>query len=382
MSAADGVIWENQHLIAGYLDEAMTELVPSDVLKEGSLAGGLQLDQVLFAGGKLLSGIKIADRVRNMQKDNYRLAVQEIVYQTVAKYYQVKLAQEVVKIQEEALSIAGEHLEDVEKMHDQGLVSEYDKLRAELEYRRLEPELVKSRHNLKLAQEDFCNHTGLESGLPLELETAFELPEVEMMELSEAIETGLGERIEVQLSELNVRIQEVIVKMEKADFYPVVGLRASYSYYTSAGGYEIKGDDFGVQASIGIGFEYPLFSGLTRLSEVREAHWQVKKAEEKDADLQNLIKLDIRNAWQQLEHSRQNLAVQKDNVELAERGWQIAQARYAAGQGTELEIADAQLMQKQAKLNYSRSIYELILAKVYFEKATGVNLEKYKGAIK
>jgi len=87
---------------------------------------------------------------------------------------------------------------------------------------------------------------------------------------------------------------------------------------------------------VGFGFQFPLFTGLTRISEVREAQAEIIKAEEADADIQEIIRLDIRNAWQNLDHSREKLTVQENNSALAERGYEIAQARYArrAGHGT------------------------------------------------
>ena len=378
MNASDEILWENEELIAEYLDGVMANLMPDEVLKEGSFAGGISLNQTLFAGGKLLSGIKIADRVRNMQKDKYHLERQEVIYETTRLYYGVKLADEVLQIQRDALILTDEHLTDVQKMFEQGLVSEYDKLRAELEYRRLEPEVLQAEYNLNLAKDSFCNYTGLEKTLGQELETEFVLPELNEMELETALNEGMKQRIEVQLAELNVRIQEVLVKMEKADFYPVVGLTASYNYYTVADDYGIEGDDFGIMASVGIGFQLPLFTGLTRISEVREKQAKLRQSKEAEAETTALIRLDIRNAWQNLDHSRKQLAVQKDNTALAARGYEIAQARYASGQGTELEIADAQLMQKQAKLSYSQAIYNVILAKTYYDKALGRDLDKIR----
>jgi len=374
MTVNETVIWDNQQQIADYLDGAMSSLVPDKIDKKGSLAGGLQLSQAVFAGGKLLSGIRIADRVRNMQKENYKLKIQDVIYETTKLYYGVKLGGDVLEIQEDALELTGEHYSDVQKMFEQGLVSEYDLLRAELEYKRQEPEVLKAEYDLALVRESFGNYIGTYETENLDLVTDFILPDEEMLELESAIEEGMEQRLEVQLSELNVRIQEVLVKMEKADFYPTVGLTASYNLYSAADEYGIEGDDFGTQASIGLGFQFPLFTGLTRISEVREAQAKVIKAEESDADLQELIRLDIRNAFQSLEHSWKTYKVQEDNVALAARGYEIAQARYANSQGTELEISDAQLMQQQAKLSYSKAIYDVILAYTYYEKSLGRNL--------
>lgn len=372
MSSADGAIWENQQVIAGYLDGIVSQLTPLAEQHEGSFAGGLQLDQIVFSGGKLLSGINIADRVRNMQKDRYRLSKQELVYETIKKYYQVKLAEEVVNIQRSALELTAAHLQDVNKMFDEGLVSEYSKLRAELEYRRLEPELMQAEHNYILAKENFCDHLGCEE--LDELQTEFSIPEYDDYQLETAINLGMDSRIEVQLSELNVRIQEVLVKMEQADYYPQIGFSASYNFYTTADDYAIERADFGRMASIGLGFQLPIFTGLTRISEIREAKAKVIQAEEADAELREMIKLDIQNAWQKLEYSKSNLDVQKDNISLAERGYKIAQSRYSNGLGTELEITDAQLLLKQSKISYSKAMYDLILAESYYRKAIGREL--------
>ena len=65
------------------------------------------------------------------------------------------------------------------------------------------------------------------------------------------------------------------------------------------------------------------------------------------------------------------LDFQKKNMELAESVYQQTKKKYEAGTGSQTEINTAQTDLKTAQTNYITSLYDAIIAKVDFLKATG-----------
>jgi len=63
--------------------------------------------------------------------------------------------------------------------------------------------------------------------------------------------------------------------------------------------------------------------------------------------------------------------MQKQNKELAEKVYQQTKKKYEVGTGTQIEIVAAQTEMKSAQTNYISALYDAIIAKVDYLKATG-----------
>jgi outer membrane protein len=62
---------------------------------------------------------------------------------------------------------------------------------------------------------------------------------------------------------------------------------------------------------------------------------------------------------------------QKQNMELAEKVYNQTKKKYEMGTGSQMEINTAQTDMKAAQTNYITALYDAIIAKIDFLKATG-----------
>jgi outer membrane protein TolC len=361
------------HLIGGTLDGIMAGLMPSSPQKEGSLAAQVKMDQVLFLGGKLINGIKAAKRYRSIQSLNYKVTEQDVILQTIELFYQTILAGKLVEIQREGLETAERHLARVELLGEEGQVSEFDLLSARLEVAKLQPQLMAAENQYEIALEAFRNMIGSDDP-DLVPEAEFVLPEISLMELSEATQQGLSARTELDLLDIATQVKEIQYKAEKGNFLPNVALNASASLYTAADEYAIEADDFGTSYAVGIGFSMPLFTGLSNSSKIAYARHDLNKAQLQQIQTEELIELQIKQNHQQLAHALKNYEVQTQNIQMAERNLELAQLRYENNVGIQLEVFDAQMTLSSMKLQYYSAIYEVIAAERAFSKSIGQNL--------
>jgi outer membrane protein TolC len=63
--------------------------------------------------------------------------------------------------------------------------------------------------------------------------------------------------------------------------------------------------------------------------------------------------------------------VQQQNVALAQRGLEIAQARYENHIGIQLEVLDAQLQLRAARLAYMNAAFDATISDLSLHKAMG-----------
>ncbi len=368
----DEMLIENDETIASYLDNVVGGMRPDETEKTASIYAGVKVEQVVFMGGKLINGLKVANKAMTIQDKQYALAKQDLIYNITQAYYGAVLARDLLEIQRQALELAQMHRDQVNNMYENGLVSEYDKLRADLEVSRLEPDVVEAENRYKLAMESLKSELDMKEDVTLDDEIAE--PEVNRNDLQTSIDEGLKNRIEMDLSNIGVEIQKTLLTTEKGNFLPNIGISAEYQYFGSGEDYKIESDDYGDSWSVGIGFSMPLFTGFSNTAKIKKARHNYRKSMIEHEDLTSKIELQIRNTYYELDRDLEKLGSQRKNVELAERGEQIAESRYQNQVGTQLEVFDAQLQLRSTRLSYLNAVYDVIMSWEAFKKAVGRDL--------
>ncbi|MCK9610307.1 MAG: TolC family protein [Candidatus Cloacimonas sp.] len=372
-SGLDDTASDNDEYLAAVIGNMVNSMIPESPAEAGSFALQLKLEQIVYSGGKLGSGIKAGNYYRQIQRLNYKVKEQDVVLKTTELFYQCLLAKKLWDVQEEGLEIARRHLHRVELFNQEGQVSEFDLLQARLGVAKLEPQVLKAKNDYDLAVSAFRKQIGEEES-DIVPEGEFVLPDKMELSLEEATTQGLKQRNEVELIKLSTQLKELQYKVEKVNYLPNVALSADYSLYTSADEYAIQNDDFGHKYGISLGFQMPLFTGLTNTAKRNYARYDYQKAKLQQRDTEELIALQIKQDYQKYYHSWENHNVQSENIRLAERGLQLAQVRYENQVGIQLEVFDAQLTLQTIKLQYYQSIYDIISADRNFKKSIGIAL--------
>ena len=362
----------NDYYLANVMSGALNSLVPSSPMEEGSMALSLQMQQVLFTGGKLNYGIKTADIYRNIQQLNYQLKEQDIILKTTQMFYSCLLADKLVNVQEAALETARHHLARVEAFANEGLVSDFDVMRARLEVAKLEPQLMQAQNSRDLALSAFRTQIGVNDPTIVP-EGNLVLPPKLDITLDEALNQGLENRIELTMVKKGTEVADLQLKTEKAGYFPNLALQASAALYTKADEYAIEGDDFGTNYSIGLGISFPLFNGFATKAKVNSAKSSYRQSQYQEQKFEDLIRLEITQNYQKLRHAEKNYLVQEENMKMAERSLQLAQLRYENQVGIQLEVFDAQTTLSAIQLQYYQSIYEVISATRELQKSLGMN---------
>jgi len=369
----DATADDNDNYLANAMNGVVNSLIPSSPQKEGSLAMQLKFQQVLFMGAKLINGVKAVDRYRSIQKLRYDLAENNIVVSTTELFYQCLLAGKLVQVQQDALDTANKHLARVELFFKEGQVSEFDLLRARLEVAKLKPQLVQSQNNYDLALSAFRKQIGTEDQTIIP-EGEFILPQEMNITEEEAISSALANRLELRLASINTEVQKIRYNAEKGNYLPNVALTADASLFTAADEYGIESDDFGTKYSIGIGFQFPLFTGLQNSSKRAYAKHDHILAQIQEQDYKELIGLEVKQNYQKYTYALENYRVQTENIKMAERNVQLAQIRYENQVGIQLEVFDSLVMLAGMKLEYYNAIYQVISAERNLVKSMGNKL--------
>ena len=77
-----------------------------------------------------------------------------------------------------------------------------------------------------------------------------------------------------------------------------------------------------------------------------------------------------------MQRTKIQLQSDKEAVEQAIKGYEIAKVRYKTGVGTVLELNDSEVSLTTSKLNLNQTLYDFLKAKNEFEKVQGIENSK------
>jgi outer membrane protein TolC len=176
--------------------------------------------------------------------------------------------------------------------------------------------------------------------------------------------------INYQATETQLRLSELDLKRQKANFLP--SLSAFYSFTENAMRDEFNplesGQPWYESSMLGFQLDVPIFSSFQRYSRVKKAELNVKKSKN---TLENTRK-NLENRYIQARNNYltayEKFQSDKENKELAKRVFNRTNTKYKEGMATSMELTQANDKYLQMESAYISSLVQLLGAKVELEK--------------
>lgn len=339
-----------------------------------NLAGTLRLRQSLYTGGRVRAGLGSARELEAQAREAEREARQQVREEVEHRFYALLHDQELARVSALALQRARANLRQVEALRQAGRVADYDLLRAQVQVASLRSDSTQAQNRRALAGLGLRETLGM--GLDQALEIAGEFRQQTRLDLGgvEAlVRLGLGERPGLRQLDHQLRARQGRVKVEQARALPAVEFQSTGQLQFQSNALDLAADEvWRKNWSTGVSVQMPLFDGLRIHSRVSQARQEARRQEAELEKARRVAELEIRQAWMELAEARERLQAQQGIVEQAEKGLQVADARYGSGVGTQLEILDAQLILLQAQTQYASAQRDQALALVRLERSVGV----------
>ena len=176
-----------------------------------------------------------------------------------------------------------------------------------------------------------------------------------------ALETALKRRPDLLAAQQNIAAAEATVSARKADYSPQIYALGMVDALAPADMGKSAGLTVGVLAGI------PILDGGQRKAEVEEARQGVVQARAMRETVELQIRAEVAGAEARTIAARQNIVTATTQVTAAEEAYTVAQARYAGGKGTIVELLDAQRVLTEARqsLVTAQAQYRGTLAVLY-----------------
>lgn len=271
---------------------------------------------------------------------------------------------------ESALEVARSHVDsltadrkDVTDRFEQGIVANNDVLAANVELANAQQQLVKITHQLDNAKTTY--NRLLDRKLTDAVHLDSHLPELPTGTLDELTNHALKQRPE--LSDLNAQIDALKQQAESinASLMPQVAINGGYQYQQNR-----------YQAHEGLwvaslNMDWKLFDGSTGHKSEALTSKALALKEQYD-DVSSQLALQVRQAWLDIEETKQRLATAEKTIALADENLKVAIDRYQQGLTIHTEVLSAQNLRLTSHDNLNNAHYDMALARLRLRYAVGI----------
>jgi len=349
------------YLPGTFFDKPADVSVPVEIGSTYSFNLGLSATQILFNGAVFI-GVGATKVYSEAAEELYTGKRIEVVARARKSFYGVLIAREAMDLIRQSLANAEDNLKNVRLLRAQGLLSEYDELRATVGVENIRPAVIQGETNYDLALDALRNTIGLTSSEPIavEGELAFQLYDPGILSSPESLLVGANSTL--RALRLQRDVNQAFVKAERSNYLPTLVAFGNYQYQTQKNNLRISTGDFIVSSAVGLQLSLSIFQGWQTNARVDQATIEVLKTESQLVTVENNLRTALHASMGTLEQSRKRLNAQEKNVETAERGYKIVTARFLANAATQLEVNDAQLALTQARVNRIQAVYDYLVA--------------------
>lgn len=326
----------------------------------------------LYTGGQIEGNIEKAKLGLQVADLDVEKSKQKIKLDATNGYFTILQAKNTVKVDQEAVDQMAAHLKNVEAQYNVGTVAKSDVLRSQVELANNQQVLTKAQNAYELAVSNLNNVMGLP--LDTEIQIKDELVhEPYKLSLGDSIQYAIKNRPESIQADHAVAIAKESVKIAKGGKLPNVSASASkYWADKDFAGTDDNGWSIGLTATW-----TPFDSGVTNAG-IKKSNFEVEKSLQSAKQVKDSIQLEVRQAYLNMIEAEKRIDTSQVTVEKAEEDFKIAQVRYSAGVGTNIDVIDAQVALTQAKNNYIQAMYDFNTSKANLTKAMGVPVTEVK----
>ena len=331
---------------------------------------GVQLNQLLF-DGQVFVGLKARKTVIKFQEKNHEVT-EELIKTNIYKiYYQLVASKRQTELLDANIERFEKLLRETRIIYENGFAEKLDVDKVNVALTNLQTEKIKTLNQIE------NGYLGLKllMGMPVHEELVL-TDTLDYNQVRDGIlETGVftyNDRKEYQYAELGVKLNEYNLRRYKFSKYPTLSLNSYYNKNAQRTEFDFLGHGpwFDI-AAITVNLNIPIFTGFAANARIQKARIELQQNINERDNLKISIDHDIQAAKNNFRSAISTLDFQKSNMELAENVFHQTEKKYAAGTGSQTEINTAQTDLKTAQTNYITALYDAVIAKVDFLKATG-----------
>lgn len=340
----------------------------------------LQAQQVVYAGGAINAGIRLAELGKSQAETGVRLTRQQMRFVALGQYLDLYKIDNEIQVYEKNIELTRQLIADIREKQSQGMALRNDITRYELQMESLKLGLTALRNNRCILNHQLCNTLGLagaadggETGGGVQIVPDSTLVSRVYGREGEAFwqTEGTAKSPLLAQSANNVLIAAQKEKIAKSDLLPKVAIVAADNFNGPIT-FELPPIDKNLNVwYVGIGVKYSLSSLYKSNKRVRQAAAETRQAREEHALQAERLNNNVQAAYVQYLQTYVEHETQKKSVELARQNYDVMNARYLSQLALVTDMVDASNLRLNAELREVDARINIVYAYYRVKYAAG-----------
>ena len=181
------------------------------------------------------------------------------------------------------------------------------------------------------------------------------------------IQTAFNQRPEYLQADVNVILAKKNIRLAHRNLEPYMNASISGNYAATSNSF---GQDRGT-ASVGLGITFPLYDGGATRAQVQSAQSDERGALIQKDQYARGIKAEVQQSVIAVRDADERRTAISRTVSQAQEALRLANVRFQAGVGTQLDVNDAQTALTQAETNQVNAQYDFLGALARLQRSVG-----------
>lgn len=328
----------------------------------------------LFAMG-LYKNIELSGLEIKAALESARTTKLDLIQQVKNSFYGIVMMKESLNVLEQSYKNAMESAQNIKRMYEQGLASEYDKIRSEVAARNIMPSLTQARNGLELSKMQLKILLSLKMDIPVDVVGDFSNLENEINVFNNSLPYNFEMNSNLRALDIQLEKMNKTFELVRSQRLPVLAGFGNYVVQMQNNDFTLKGI-WPNSLMVGLSLQVPIFNKFSTSLKEKQTKIGIRQIELQRGLLESSLSLTAQNAINEMQRTKIQLESDKEAVEQAIKGYEIAKVRYKTGVGTVLELNDSEVSLTTSKLNLNQTLYDFLKAKNEFEKVQGIENSK------
>ena len=326
----------------------------------------LQAQQVVYAGGAINAGIKLAELGKRQAETGVKLTRQQVRFVALGQYLDLYKIDNQTQVYEKNIELTRQLIADIKAKQEQGMALKNDITRYELQMESLKLGLTALLNNRSILNHQLCNTLGMK-------QDAIIMPDANVIDKIYAKD---GEEYWQNQGTLNsplleqsanaISIAEQQEKLAKSDMLPKVAFVAADNFDGPIT-FELPPINKNLNVwYVGVGVKYSLSSLFKSNKRIKQAAVETRQAREARAVQVEQLNNNVQAAYVQYQQTYVELETQRKSVELARQNYDVMNARYLSQLALVTDMVDAsnlrlnaELKEVDARINIAYAYYKM-----------------------
>lgn len=347
-------------------------IFPASFQTKYTANAGLTATQMVFNGSYFV-GLEAARVYSELRSQQTETTINEAKANIKKAAYAVLVNEERASLLDANISTLEKIIQESQVLFENGLIEKTDVDRLRVSKNNLIVEKQNALNAVELSKLGLKFQMGMAQNENIVLKETLKETIIEPLALKN-VEVDYNRLPEYKALDIQRQLTELDVRSIKVQRYP--SLVAVGTYGANAGA-EKFGETFNFSDNwfengfVGLSLNWNILDGFARKNRIDQAQFRNEKVNNAIGNMEAALTLQATQAARNLTTAYANLEVQKENQALAKEVLRISQIKYKEGVGSNLEVITAETENKTANTNYYAALYQLLVAKVEYQKATG-----------